>query len=224
MKILIVDDHVLFREGLVSLLENHPKMTVVGEAGSICEAIEKSIELQPDLVLLETHLPDGNGVEAIKGILANRPDTIILVLTHYDSEDLFISAIRSGARGYLPKRIPMAKLVLSLQALERGEAAMSRTMMTRLVVEFQKIANNYIEDKFSFDNLTPREREVLQLLSANATNQEIADRLTISENTVKVHVHNILDKLDLQNRVQAGRFARSHGIASPNNSHLNTHL
>lgn len=215
MKILIVDDHVLFRRGLVSLLEKHPALTVVGEADTIQEAVEQSIELRPDLVMLETHLPDGNGVEAIRKILAQRPKTIILVLTHYDSEDLFISAIRNGARGYLPKRIPIAKLVLALQALERGEVAVPRIMMSRLVDEFQKLANGHVSEESHFDNLTPREMQVLEFLSGNATNQEIADQLTISESTVKVHVHNILEKLGLPNRIQVGRLARRRGIQSP---------
>jgi two-component system nitrate/nitrite response regulator NarL len=214
MKILIVDDHVLFREGLVSLLEKQSDLIVVGEAGTIHEAIERSNELQPDLVLLDTDLPDGNGVEAINGILANRPDTIIVVLAQYDSEDSFITAIRNGAKGYLPKKIPLAKLVLSLQAVKRGEAVMSRAMISRLVVEFQKLANNYTNGIIDFDSLTSREMEVLQLLSENATNQEIAGYLTISENTVKAHIHNILEKLNLPNRHQVGKLARRHGITS----------
>lgn len=222
MKILIVDDHVLFREGLVSLLEKQPNCSVVGEAGTIHEAIERSIELQPDLVLLETDLPDGNGLEAIRGILAKRPDTNIVVLAQYDSKDLFISAIRNGARGYLPKKIPMAKLVLSLQALGRGEAVIPRNMTSYLVDEIQKVANTYPDDRIDIDFLTPREKEVLQLLSVNATNQEIADHLTISKNTVKAHIHNILDKLNLQNRNQAGKFARRQGISSSKKNSLNS--
>ena len=215
MKILIVDDHVLFREGLVSLLGKQPDLTVVGEAGTVREAIEKSLDLKPDLVLLEIRLSDGDGVTAIKEILAKRPQTKIVVLTHYDSEDVFISAIRNGALGYLPKRIPMSKLLLSLRALERGEVAVSRSMAGCLVAEFQRLGKTYKDDRTDLDNLTPREKEVLQLLGSNATNQEIADQLIISENTVKVHVHNILEKLDFQNRYQAGRFARRQGIDTP---------
>ena len=207
----------------MSLLEKHPDFSVVGEAGSIREAIERSMELQPDLVLLETDLPDGNGLEAIRGILDKRPDTIIAVLAQYNSRDSFISAIRSGARGYLPKKIPMAQLILSLQALERGEAMIPQTMTSYLVDELQKVANTYPDDRIDIDFLTPREKEVLQLLSTNATNQDIADHLTISKNTVKAHIHNILDKLNLQNRNQAGRFARRQGISSSKKNSLNSH-
>lgn len=223
MKILIVDDHVLFREGLVSLLEKHPDFSVVGEAGTIHEAIERSMELRPDLVLLETDLPDGDGLEAIRGILAKRPNTIIAVLAQHDSKDSFISAIRNGARGYLPKKIPMAKLILSLQALERGEAIIPRIMTSHLVDEFQKVAQTYPDDRIEIDFLTPREKEVMKLLSINATNQDIADQLTISKNTVKAHIHNILDKLNLQNRNQAGKFARRRGISPSKQNTLNSH-
>jgi two-component system nitrate/nitrite response regulator NarL len=212
MNVLIVDDHVLFREGLVSLLANQPDLTVVGEAGSTREAITKTCELKPDLVLLDLHLPDGDGLEAIRIILSKMPETKVVVLTIYESEDSFISAIRSGAVGYLHKKMPLAKLLLSLRAIERGEAALSRTMTSRLVIEFQRIGKTSQSDKSDLDILTPREMEVLELLGSNATNQEIAEHLVIAENTVKVHVHNILEKLNFQNRYQAGRFARRLGI------------
>jgi two-component system nitrate/nitrite response regulator NarL len=212
MKILIVDDHVLFREGLVSLLVNQPDLTVVGEAGSVGEAITKTCDLKPDLVLIDLHLPDADGLEAIKIILSKRPETKVVVLTIYESEDLFISAIRNGAVGYLNKKMPLAKLLLSLRALNRGEAALSRTMASRLLTEFQRMGKTSQSDKSDLDILTPREMEVLELLGSNATNQEIADRLVIAENTVKVHVHNILEKLNFQNRYQAGKFARRLGI------------
>jgi two-component system nitrate/nitrite response regulator NarL len=212
MKILIVDDHVLFREGLVSLLGNQPDLNVVGEAGLVAEAITKTCDLEPDLVLIDLHLPDGDGLEAIKIILSKRPETKVVVLTIYESEDLFISAIRNGAVGYLSKKIPLAKLLLSLRAINRGEAALSRTMASRLVVEFQRLGKTSQSDEPDLDILTPREMEVLELLGSSASNHEIADRLVIAENTVKVHVHNILEKLNFQNRYQAGRFARRLGI------------
>ena len=212
MKILIVDDHVLFREGLVSLLANHPDLTVVGEAGSAGEAVTKTCGLKPDLVLIDLHLPDGGGPEVIKKILSERPETRVAVMTFNESEDLFISAIRNGAVGYLSKKMPLAKLLLSLRAISRGEAALSRTMASYLVAEFHRMGRITQIDESDAEVLTPREMDVLKLLGKNVTNQEIADHLVIAENTVKVHVHNILEKLNFQNRNQAGNFARRLGL------------
>ncbi|HZD55665.1 MAG TPA: response regulator transcription factor, partial [Anaerolineales bacterium] len=164
-----------------------------------------------------TYLPDGNGVEAIREILGRKADTIVLVLTNYDSEDLFISAVRNGAKGYLDKRIPMANLVRAIEAIERGEATVSRIQASRLVAEIQKLASGPKVEPSDFDVLTPREMEVVRLLAANATNKEIADCLTISENTAKAHVHNILDKLNVNSRYQAARLARERGMSPPKN-------
>lgn len=223
MKILIVDDHVLFREGLASLLKNQPGYTVVGEADSAREAIEKTIELEPDLVLLEILLQDGYGLETIKEILKYKPETRIVVLTNNDSNDLFFLAIRNGAVGYLLKRIPLSKLLLSISAIEKGEAALSRKMTSQLVSEFQRIGKvNNNDANSKIEALTPRELEVLQLLSINASNQDIANYLTIAENTVKVHMRNILEKLNFKNRHQAGRFAKRHGIEHTNNNSFNS--
>jgi DNA-binding NarL/FixJ family response regulator len=221
MNILIVDDHVLFREGLISLLSNHPDVTVVGEADTVHEAVAKIVKLKPDVVLMEVHLPDGDGVDAIREILSRRPETKIAILTHQDSDDSFISAIRSGARGYLPKKMPISKLLLSLGALERGEVAMSRSLASRIVTEFQKLVTTNSQEVPDLAILTPREREILQLLANQGTNQEIAEYLVISENTVKVHVHNILEKLNLKNRREAIKFARHQG--NDNTNHGSSH-
>lgn len=224
MRILIADDHVLFREGLASLLNNQPGHTVVGEADSAHEALEKTIELEPDLVLLEILLQDGYGIEVIKKILKHRPETKIIVLTNNDSNDLFFLAIRNGAMGYLLKRIPLSKLLRSINAIEKGEAALSREMTSQLVSEFQRIGTTSDSNlgNAKLDTLTPRELEVLHLLSVNASNQDIANYLTIAENTVKVHVRNILEKLNFQNRHQAGRFARRYGLEQHNNKTINS--
>lgn len=222
MKILIVDDHVLFREGLVSLLSNQRDIHVVGEVGTIREAISNVTDLKPDVVLMDVYLQDGDGLEAIKTILSKRAETKVVVLTMYDSEEVLFQAIRNGAVGYLLKNIPMSKLVLSLRAIKRGEAALSREMTHRLISEFQRLGKTYEYDRTDLDALTPRELEVLQLLSTDASNQEIADNLIIAENTVKVHVHNILEKLNVRNRREAGKFARRQGInESINGSAIN---
>jgi len=212
MKILILDNHVLFREGLVSLLSGQRNMTVVGETSSASEAIEVVTDHNPDVILMDIHLPDEDGLEVIKIMLSKRPEVKIVVLTTSDSDKSLFSAIRCGAVGYLLKNIPMSKLVLSLRALDRGEAALSRRQTRRLINEFQRMGKLHNQNHFDIDVLTPRELEVLSLLSTKATNQEIAETLTISENTVKVHVHNILDKLEFRNRYEAGNFARRQGI------------
>jgi len=208
VKILIVDDHNLFREGLVSMLSRYPDITIVGEAGTVRDAIAKTLELSPDLVLLDISLPDGSGIDALREILNHRLDTKIVMLTIHEADDLLISAIRNGAVGYLLKNIPISKLVKTLQGLANGEAALSRKMTNRIVEEFSRIGKTHENGNHSASILTTRELEILQLLGTEATKQHIAEHLVISENTVKVHVHNILEKLNLRNRREAAQYAR----------------
>ncbi len=220
MKILTVDDHVLFREGLVSLLSEHPDFIVVGEAGTAREAVAKALELKPDLILLDLNLPDGSGLDVIKSILSRQPEMKIVILTIHESEDLLLAAIRNGAIGYILKSTPVSELLLSLRALGRGEAALSRTMTARLVNGVHKLDKALKEDDPDLEVLTPREIEILQLLGARATNQEIADQLVIAKNTVKVHVYNTLKKLGFKSRQEAGKFARHKGLTPSSNNHL----
>ena len=131
MKILVVDDHILFREGLVGMLNNHPDISVVGEAATVRGAIEKTLELHPDLVLLDISLPDGTGIDALREILVRQPDTKVIMLTIHDADNLLVTAIRNGATGYILKNIPIAKLIKILQSVEKGEAALSRKMTSR---------------------------------------------------------------------------------------------
>jgi DNA-binding NarL/FixJ family response regulator len=213
-RILVVDDHILFREGLISLLGNQPDFTIAGEAGSARKAIAMALDLKPDVVLMDITLPDGNGLEATRSILLQLPDTKIVMLTIHESDDLMIAAMRAGAKGYLLKDTPVMKVLASLRALIRGEVAISRAMMSRLLDEFTRLSRlpDPEVENLNGHNLTPRELEVLDLLGSDASNREIADHLFISENTVKIHVHNVLDKLQLQNRRQAGNFARRLGL------------
>ncbi len=214
MKILIVDDHVLFREGLVSMLSVQPDMTIVDDVGTAQEAVEKAIELEPDLILMDIGLPDFDGLEATRTILSRLPETKIVILTIYDSDDLLFAAISSGAKGYLLKNTPLVKFLASLRALEKGEAALSRTMTSRILDEFARLAQIRANDQTDLGLLTSRERDIMSLLAQDATNKQIADELVISENTVKVHIHNILEKLNLQNRREAAQFARRRGVIS----------
>jgi DNA-binding NarL/FixJ family response regulator len=212
IKTLIVDDHLIFREGLVSLLSKEPDFTIVGQAGTVRDAITRACELQPDLVLLDMGLPDGHGVEAVRPILANKPDTKIVFLTVYETDDMLFSALRRGAKGYLLKNIPVANLLESLRALQRGEAALSRNMVSRVLEEFSRPFNADTSLDSILTELTERQLQVLAELTRGATNEEIAARLVISENTVKNHVHTILKKLQLRNRREAVKYLNHPGL------------
>jgi DNA-binding NarL/FixJ family response regulator len=212
MKILIVDDHVLLREGLASLLEKHPDFEVIGQAGSVNEAVEKAICLIPDIVLMDISLPDGSGLQATKAILSQRPDIAIVMLTVHETDELLFEAVRAGAKGYLLKNTSTTHLYEALKAVYRGEAALSGIMTRSLLDEFSRGGKGAEPNYEAIKSLTPRETEILSLLTTNATNREIADHLVISERTVKVHVHNILDKLQLKSRREAARLAKYQGL------------
>ena len=216
MKILIVDDHVLFREGLVGILQARPDFEVVGEAGSVSEAIEKARQYKPDVILMDWGLPDGDGSQASKQILAELPDCKIVFLTIYEADEKLFAAIRSGAKGYMLKNVPSAKLIRALLDVEAGNPAISRTMTGRLMEEFSHTAIERQMQPEVFKKLSPREMEVLQEIIKGATNREIATTLFISVNTVKHHIHSILEKLGVENRRQAGEFARKQGIKEIN--------
>ncbi len=219
MRVLIVDDHVLFSEGLASLLNAQPDFSVVGQAGSVGEAITLARELCPDLILMDFGLPDGTGLEATQAILAERPTTNIVFLTVHEQDERLFAAIRSGAKGYLLKNVPVAKLLAHLRGLERGEAAISPTMTSHILGEFARMSPAHESSQVEAE-LTARELDVLKLLAAGASNREIADRLCISENTVKNHVGSILTKLGLRNRREAASFARRHRLINPSSGHL----
>ncbi len=211
MQILLVDDHVLFREGLVSLLEGQPDLKVVGQAGSIHEAVALTRKIVPDLVLMNITLPDGPGADAIRAILAERPQTKIVVLTVQEEDDELFEAIRAGAVGYLSKQVCAVELFKTLQGVLRGEAGISGTTARRILDEFARLPPHR-SDQTAI--LTSREIEVLRELMNGASNQAIAKRLVISENTVKNHVRNILVKLHFHSRREAADYARRRGITS----------
>jgi DNA-binding NarL/FixJ family response regulator len=211
LRLLLVDEHILFREGLVSLLEAQPDLKVVGQAGSIREAIALNAKIMPDLVLMNITLPDGTGAEAIRALLAERPPTKIVVLTLQEEDDELFEAIRAGAVGYLSKQVCAAELFKTLQGVMRGEAGISGTTARRILDEFARLSPAR-SDQTAI--LTSREMEVLRELVNGASNQAIAKRLVISENTVKNHVRNILVKLHFHSRREAADYARRRGITS----------
>jgi len=209
IRIVVVDDHVLFREGLVAIIRSEPNIEVVGQAGYVQEAVELIGSLKPDLVLMDFGLPDGTGVEATRAILKEDPECKIVFLTMSEEDNDLFSAVRSGAKGYLLKNMHPSKLVDTIKSVYEGESALSRSMTLRLMEELARTK----EPLHSGDpTLTRRELEVLRELAAGFSNSEIADRLVIAENTVKYHVHSILDKLGLSDRREAADYARKHGL------------
>ena len=212
IRLVIVDDHALFREGLASIIQLEKDIEVSGLAGSVKEAVELVRTLKPDLVLMDFKLPDGNGADATRIVLQEHPDCKIVFLTMSESDEDLLTAIRSGAKGYLLKNMSPSKLVTTLRSVQRGESALSRTMTLRLMDELSHTKELERREDSALANLTPREMDVLRELTAGGRNKEIASRLYLSENTVKYHVHSILDKLSLPNRKAAALFAMEHGI------------
>jgi len=200
MRILLVEDHILFQESLGRLLDAQPDMSVVGGANSMLQAVVKARELKPDVILMDFTLPDGTGMEATQKILAEQPTIKIIFLTiHEDNEKIF-DAIRHGALGYLPKNVTSSRLLDYLRGLERGEVAIQPEFTARILKEFAHLHRREDVTGEAAARLTPRQREILQELKTGATNQQIAARLVISEQTVKNHVSRVLKKLNIKSR------------------------
>lgn len=212
MKILLVDDHILFREGLASLLCTQVDMQVVGGANTVEESIEQARALKPDLVLMDFGLPDGTGLEATQAILTERPDTKIVFLTVHEDDKRLFAAIRCGAKGFLPKGVPVAKLLTYLRGVEKGDAAITPAMTGRVLERLAQTEPRDTPAHSAVASLTEREKQVLKELATGASNREIANHLVISEQTVKNHVSHILAKLGLKSRHEAADIARSIGM------------
>jgi two-component system nitrate/nitrite response regulator NarL len=212
MKVLIVDDHVLFREGLDGILRARPEFEVVGEAGTVSKAVEIARQHKHCLILMDWALPDGDGAQATQQILAESPESKIVFLTIYEADENLFAAIRSGAKGYLLKNISSKKLVQALLDVEQGKPALSRAMTARLMEGFSQTSTEAKPSNKPFEKLSTREMEVLGEVVNGAPNREIAQTLFISENTVKHHMHNILEKLGVENRHQAAKYARQYGL------------
>ena len=212
IRVLLVDDHPLFRKGIASLLSSEPGFEVLGEASNGQEAIEKARDLMPDVILMDISMPGVNGLEATQRIKQEIPYVRIVILTVSDEDQNLFEAIKSGAQGYLLKKIEPQTLFQTLRGVLEGEAPLSRVMATKLLAEFARQRRTASEPRTPSATLTEREKEVLGLLAAGKTNKEIAGALGIAENTVKNHLKNILEKLHLENRVQAATFALREGL------------
>lgn len=210
IRVLIADDHTLFRDGLRALLASIPDIEVVGEAANGNEAIKLAGEHQPDVILMDIQMPDLNGIEATRRILNASPHIGIIALTMFQDDDSVFALMRAGARGYVLKGADQAVLLRAVHAVANGESLFSPEIATRLIQFFANLKPASQPDLFP--ELTEREREILSLIADGLTNAEIAERLVISIKTVRNHVANIFSKLQVADRTQAAIRAREAGM------------
>ncbi len=211
VRVLIADDHTLFREGMRQLLETERDIEVAGDAGDGMEAVAKSRQLSPDVVLMDISMPIVNGVAAINQILESKPDTGIIVLTMFNQDQYVFDAMRAGARGYLLKDAKPADLLDAIRTVARGGSMIDPRMTTTVLKEFRRLASQ-VEPDQGLAGLTPKELEILRLLAMGLSNKEIGRRLCLAEKTVKNYLSTIFQKLEINDRVQAAIFALRHGL------------
>lgn len=214
IRLLIVDDHNLFRQGLIRILEDFPQLSVVGQAADGAEALALVDALQPDVVLMDLNMPILSGPDATRRLSASHPATPVIILTVSERDEDLFDAIKAGARGYLLKNVGMAELIDAVQRVHAGEAIVAPSMAARLLDEFRKVAERAPAESVSIavDDLSEREVEVLRLVAQGLPNREIADVLSLSEHTVKSHLANILAKLHLRSRAHAAAYAVQAGL------------
>lgn len=216
IKVLIVDDHTLFRRGIADVIAGSSDITVVGEASDGLEGIEKARQFKPDVVLMDLNMPRCSGLEATQALQAEMPGINVLVLTVSEMEEDLFKAVKYGAKGYLLKKAEPDDLIQAIHYVARGESIVSPLMATKLLTEFQGLTSGVPKKPAEevHPELSPRESEVLQLVAKGSKNREIGDALFISENTVKTHLQNIMEKLHLANRSQAAAYAIQKGLVS----------
>lgn len=211
LRILLVDDHDLFRKGIARLIDSQPDFRIVGEARDGREALEMARKLSPDVILMDIEMPLWNGAEATRRIKAEMPDINVVMLTVSDDDANLFTSIRAGASGYLLKSVKPEELFRRLRGVSVGEAAISPLLAAKILQEFARL-DQAPSNPCGVEGLSSRETEVLALVAKGMTNREIGEHLHIAENTVKNHLRNILEKLQLSNRAQAAAFAVRHGL------------
>ncbi len=213
IKVLLADDHTIVRKGIRSLLDHEPNIEVVGEAEDGQEAVKQVESLNPDVVLMDITMPRLTGLEATRQIKKLFPNVKVLVLTMYTNEEYVLQLLRAGAAGYLIKQSAPAELLSAIQAVYRGDTFLSPAISKVIVQEYLRHTGGALQDD-SYDTLTVREREILQLIAEGHTNREIADNLDISVKTVGVHRVNLMEKLDIHNTTELIKYAIRKGIIS----------
>ena len=213
LRLLVVDDHEVVRQGLVALLDRPAGFEVVAQAGSVAEAIALAARHEPDLVIMDVRLPDGSGIEACREIRAARPGTRVVMLTSYPDEEAVLSAIIAGASGYLLKQIRGRDLLTALEAVARGESLLDSAVTEKVLERVRRVAGGEANDELGA--LTAQERKILLLVAEGKTNKEIAGEIFLSDKTVKNYVSSILGKLNLERRAQAAAFVAKHHLMPP---------
>jgi len=207
IRVVICDDHALFRRGLMMALEEHDDIEVVAEAAHGAEAVEIVTQLTPDVVLMDVRMPHLDGIAAARSILEVIPTVQVIMLTVSDEEDDLLEAMRVGAAGYLLKEVTIDDVGASVRAVHQGQRLVTPSLATKLITEFDRLRRRPAIPAPGSPHLTPRELEILSLVAEGATNREVGSRLGIADNTVKNHIRNILEKLRLNSRVEAARWA-----------------
>lgn len=210
LRIVIVDDHEVVRLGLRTLLDRHPDFTVIEEAGTAREAIEKTLHCEPDVVVMDVRLQGGSGIEACRKIMSDAPDTKVIILTSYAEDEMLFDAISAGAAGYVLKQIGGDDLVRSIERVGRGEALLDPSLVQKVFARVREAARK--EEAAAFAELTDQEIRVLAQVAEGKTNREIAKALYLGEGTVRNYVSSILSKLSLTNRAEAAAYAVEHSL------------
>jgi DNA-binding NarL/FixJ family response regulator len=219
IRVLIADDQAVFRRGLFVVLSSEPDIDIVAEAEDGSDAVAKAEETAPDVVLMDVRMPRVNGIEATRRIRELMPTTKVLMLTVSDEEDDLYEAIKAGANGYLLKEISVEEVAGAIHAVMQGQSLISPSMASKLLHEFNALARRAAErEQLPAPTLTARELEVLKLVARGMSNKDVADQLFISENTVKNHVRNILEKLHLHSRMEAVMYAVRKRLLDPHQS------
>lgn len=217
VRVLLVDDHTLFRSGIKALLQRQSGIEVVGEAGDGLEGVKRAKSLKPDVVLLDLHMPGISGREAVQLIVEEVPQTHVIMLTVSEDADDLLDTLRAGAQGYLLKNIDADFLINAVRRAAEGEAVMSAQMTAKLMQNVRgNPARTAAPAAADYEKLSPREREILGFLARGASNKEIARSLDLAESTVKIHIQGILRKLGVASRVQAAVYAVEHDLVPKN--------